>query len=129
MNLSNFLLSLTIGIIITSQLSCAYENEEDLYNIGVEPIDSCGITVVSYSSDIVPILDVSCNNACHNENTRFGNVILDSYDNVNTFVLNGKLLGTIKHEDGFSPMPQGGKLENCEINLVEKWVEEGALNN
>jgi hypothetical protein len=31
---------------------------------------------------------------------------------------------------GFKAMPQGGnKLDQCDINKIQKWVNAGALNN
>jgi hypothetical protein len=42
----------------------------------------------------------------------------------------GKLLGTINHAAGFSPMPKGGaKLSSCRIATIKKWIDAGMLNN
>ena len=39
-------------------------------------------------------------------------------------------MGAIRHDNGFSPMPQdGGQLNNCQLGLFEAWISEGAQNN
>ena len=43
---------------------------------------------------------------------------------------NGKLYGSVNHSPGFAPMPQsGGKLGNCQILTIKKWIDGGILNN
>ena len=103
---------------------CYYDVEEELY-----PMLGCESTDMSYSMDIVPILSANCYE-CHNAAANNGNVTLDSYENLITYVNNGKLLGVIRHEPGFPPMPQNrSKLLECNIEKIENWVAEGALNN
>ena len=103
--------------------SCYYDVEEELYPGGCETIN------LSYSQDIVPILENNCL-SCHNQASNFGNVTLEGYDNVLLFVTNGELLGSIKHESGFSPMPQNAaQLVECDIEKIETWIADGAPNN
>ena len=67
---------------------------------------------------------------CHNAATQSGGLILENYDGLRVVATNGRLLGALKRLPGFSPMPKGGnKLSDCEINIVEKWVNAGAPNN
>jgi mono/diheme cytochrome c family protein len=45
-------------------------------------------------------------------------------------IANNKLLGSIKHLQGFSQMPKnGGQISQCEIDAIEKWVNAGYPNN
>ena len=38
-------------------------------------------------------------------------------------------MGAITHATGFIPMPNGGgKLADCEISQLQKWIDNGALN-
>ncbi len=124
-------ITLFLGAILligSVEMGCYYDNEEDLYNGGGDP-DSCNVRDnISYMDDLVPILDTECN-TCHNANDRFGNVILDTYDNLAPYVNNGKLMGVINHESGLSPMPPSSKLETCDIARFEKWINEGAADN
>jgi hypothetical protein len=105
--------------------SCYYDVEEILY-----PDTECDIEMMSYTNDIVPILSDNCY-TCHNTQARFGNIILDSHQELSKyFTTNDLLLGAIKHNPGFSAMPQGApKLLDCQINKIEAWINQGAPNN
>jgi len=118
-----------IALIGGIEMGCYYDNEEELFGIVDEP-GTCDIDSVSYSVDLVPLLDLHCNIACHSSSIVKGGVILDDYDNVTIYVNDGTLLGSIRHDAGFSRMPQGeDKLDICIIELFENWVAEGALDN
>jgi len=102
---------------------CYYDNVTDLYPNG------CNVIDVSYSRNLVPILDANCL-SCHNDLSQQGGVVLEEYEDVLRYVENGELLGSIKHEDGFEPMPlTGGKLTNCQIKKFEAWIDAGAFDN
>jgi len=90
---------------------------------------SCNTDNMSFSATIEPILDLKCV-GCHNPNNVSGGVLLSSYADVKTVVDNGSLLGAIKWEPGFTNMPfNGNQLPACEIDQIEAWINQGALNN
>jgi hypothetical protein len=67
---------------------------------------------------------------CHNAASNFGNIKLETYEQVVQRVEDGRLLGAIRHESGFSPMPQGNpKLSDCQIAQIEAWIDEGYPQN
>lgn len=104
--------------------SCYYDVEELLY-----PDVECDTAMISYTDDVVPILSQNCY-SCHNAQARFGNVIIDSHDEVVKYTINDQLVGVINHLPGFSPMPQGNpKMLDCQIEKIEAWIDQGALNN
>lgn len=116
-------LFLKISLFITFP-SCYYDNEEDLF-----PPDDCQLDQVTYSGDIIPILQQRCYN-CHGPGQNQGNLNFEDYDGLQRIVGTGQLLGSVRHEAGFSPMPEGaGMIPECEIRKLEKWIEEGAPNN
>ncbi len=89
----------------------------------------CDTANVSFTQDIWPVINATCK-GCHSGATPSGGIDLSDYTGVNTVALNGKLLGAINWEQGFTPMPQGGnKLSDCTIAKVKKWVEDGAPDN
>jgi hypothetical protein len=88
----------------------------------------CDTTAYTYAAIIKPILLNSCV-GCHKPGSLGGNIDLSTYANVKVQADNGKLLGSVTHTIGYSPMPQGGKLPDCEITQIKKWVEAGALDN
>lgn len=112
------------AILLLTAISCAYNVEEELY-----PPDECNTTSLSYSVDIAPIIETRCFE-CHDEQAVPSGIRLDGYDNLKAMVDIGRLLGAIRHESGFSPMPKDqGKLPECEILKIQQWVQDGALNN
>jgi Planctomycete cytochrome C len=84
---------------------------------------------VQYSLHIAPLMQTHCV-GCHSGTTPAGNIHLSSYNYVKSQVTSGKLYGSISHTAGFSAMPKnGGKLPDCKITLVKKWIDAGATNN
>jgi len=118
-------LILLIPIFLIAMLSrCTYNVEEELY-----PKTDCDTDNISYSIDVVPILQNNCYE-CHSEAVNQAGITLEGYNNLKTYVDNGRFLGAIKHEPGFSPMPQGRpQLPDCQIAKIEQWILDGAQNN
>lgn len=123
---TNMIKSIMILLTLTFLIqSCYYDNEEELYP---QPA-ACDTTNVSYSNDVWPIISSNCT-SCHSGGAPQGNVSLENYDDIVIAAKNGSLLGTIKHEDGWSPMPKGGgMLNDCDISKIEIWVDDGTPNN
>lgn len=89
----------------------------------------CDTSNITYSGFVQGVLTNSCV-GCHNASSANGGVELQTYAGVAAAVNNGTLLGTIKHANGFSPMPQyQSKLDQCTIAKIEAWVNSGAQNN
>ena len=87
---------------------------------------------VSYSFTIKPVLQSNCYTCHSNANASgFGaNIRLEDYNDVKAVSDDGRLLGSIRHESGYSPMPKGGsKLSDCTILQIEIWIENGSQNN
>jgi len=89
---------------------------------------ACDPTSFTYAAIIQPIINNQCV-GCHKPGSLSGNIDLSTYSLVKVQVNNGKLLGSITHDVGFSPMPQGTKLSDCQITQVKNWINAGALNN
>jgi len=104
---------------------CYYDNEEDLY-----PQNStCDTTNVTYSTTVFPLISSRCT-GCHTGIGAGGNVPLDGYDNIVAAAKNGSLMGSIRHESGWSPMPKNtGQLDDCSIRKLEIWIADGTPNN
>jgi len=105
--------------------SCSYDSVENLY----PATGDCDTTNISYTNDIWPIIDSNCT-SCHSGNAPSGNVNLENYDQIKAAGINGSLLGVIKHESGWSPMPKGtSKLPDCDIMKIETWGNNGYPDN
>ncbi len=121
-----------IGSIITGCLflnSCYYDSEEYLFP---ELNSGCDTTNVTYSTTIQPMLQSYCY-SCHRNSVASGSgggIKLEDFNDVKIAADNGSLLGSISHNNGYSPMPKGGtKLADCKITQTHVWIENGALND
>ena len=113
-------------IVSLGMSSCYYDNRDDLYQY---VITACDSSAVLYHQQVVTILDAQCT-SCHNAGLAEGGVRLDSYSHLLPYVNNGRLLGAIRHEQGYQPMPSASqKLSDCDLSVIEKWVQGGAPNN
>ena len=108
---------------------CYYDSEESLYP---QISNSCDTVNVSFGGTTKDILQASCL-TCHSSSNAAalgGAIRLENYSDLIIQVNNGKLMGAIRHEPGYSAMPQGGgKLSDCEIIQLQAWINGGALNN
>jgi cytochrome c5 len=117
------ILTLITGTLWLTQ-GCYYDKEEYLY-----PAGNCDTTAVTYAAKVAPIFQSNCY-SCHNTSSALGSVILDTHAGAALVANDGRLMGTISHSSGFSPMPQGGnKMSDCNINIIKTWVDAGAPNN
>ena len=112
-----------IGFIAFLQ-SCTYDKEV------IVPVSSCPDTLnVSFVARVAPLLRANCF-SCHGNGSTEGNVSLETYDKIRALAESGRLLGSISHDAGFAAMPEGaGKLDDCSIETVRAWIQEGAENN
>lgn len=104
--------------------SCVSNVEEELY-----PPETCDTTQVRYSGTIAPIIELNCY-SCHEGEQSVSGIPLNGYNNLKAMVDAGRLVGSLRHLDGFSPMPQNASaLPECELLKIEKWVDDGAPDN
>jgi mono/diheme cytochrome c family protein len=102
--------------------SCYYDNGDALGGL------VCDTNSVAYSNQVRAILDNNCME-CHDAGG-IATLKLENYDQVSTVALSGQLLGSIRHEDNYEPMPRNKpQLNPCNIRQIEIWVSDGAPNN
>lgn len=126
--------SLLAGIFV----SCTFYNKEQQY-----PLVSCTadtLSTVSFSKNVVPIFQQNCAlSGCHTVAARAGNLVLDSSvaytdlwkagtgyidtSNPAASLLYSQLVSTT------TPMPPTGKLDDCSIEMIVKWMQQKAKNN
>jgi len=107
--------------------SCTSANKEQLVPKSCKTDDS--LYKVSYSNDIVPLFESRCY-SCHGNgmNETSGGHNLQDTTELNSYIEDGRLRGNINQEPGFFPMPPppDTKLSDCEINLVNTWIDQGS---
>jgi len=133
--------SLTLPVTFSPESARDYfVSLEILSNAPDSPLDidlfGNGYTILSWSSDVQPILNPSCG-ACHGNS---GGLSIQSYTELmaggdnGAAVLPGNGAGSLlvrrMRGDGGSLMPWGGPaLADSTIQLIESWIDQGALDN
>jgi hypothetical protein len=109
-----FVLLIVLGIVF---YSCSKDNTSD-YSL----ISNCTDTV-SYSQDIVPILENNCN-GCHNAGAGGYSFTDHTQTAANASAILNSMYGTTQL------MPLGGPaLPDSLIQKVQCWINQGKLNN
>ena len=104
--------------------ACTWNSEEELYGI-----DDCDTTLVTWEYPIRDILATYCVD-CHNEDLSYNGVRHDVYELELIVVNDGRLNGVVNHLPGYPQMPyQQPKLPDCELLLINTWLERGAPEN
>ena len=96
-------------------------------------LTSCATgSMVSFASDVKPILDQNCT-VCHGGGNASAGINLSSYKGIMDASVvipsdsaKSKIARVIKSGD----MPQGGlRLSDDQLTIIENWIDEGALDN
>ncbi len=89
----------------------------------------CNSEETSFADNILPLIQNKCY-GCHQPSNTQGDVNLSDYAHIRTFAVNGLLMGTIKHDQGYQPMPpSGNQLTECQRAQIQNWIIEGAQDN
>jgi len=98
--------------------------------------DECGIeTEVSFSADIVPLITTYCSEPAgaplchHSANNTTGKGSYDTYDGVvaDIDLIDLRTIVDRNMPPDYSPGPTS--MEDCEVALLQRWIEEGAADN
>ena len=116
--------SILFILIVWAFFSCTFYSEEELYGI-----KDCDTTLVTWEHPIRDILATYCVQ-CHNGELSYGGVRHDVYELELIVVNDGRLNGVVNHLPGYPQMPyQRPKLPDCELLLINTWLERGAPEN
>lgn len=116
------ILCLAAGLVSWS--GCYYDNEEELYEHYYNQ-NKCD-TAVTFSNTILPIIKGNCAiSGCHVAGGS-GNGIFENYDNVKAKVDNGTLRNRVLVQ---KDMPPAQPLNDCQLQQIEIWLDEGAPDN
>ena len=91
--------------------------------------NSCDTSSFTFTLAIKPIMQNKCM-GCHTGVSASANIDLSTHAGVKAAAQSGRLMGSVKHLNGYSAMPPGGiKMPDCEITQLQKWIDAGMLNN
>ncbi len=117
---------LSAGVFAASFMGCSKQSEDK-----IAPPLPCDTTNISYSIQIVAILQDNCYSCHGNGNTGgSGGINLNTYINLKYYADNGYLVGNVTHAPGYIGMPYGKPaLPACDQNTIRAWVNQGTKNN
>lgn len=105
----------SIGLVL---FSCTKEK--------VTPIDPACTSIISFSNDILPIIEANCV-SCHDQGNASGGYNLSTYSKISANA--SAILGSMKG-NGYQLMPQGGPaLPDSIIMKFSCWIQQGKLDN
>lgn len=90
--------------------------------------------IYGLAADVRPLLLSNGCMSCHNTAASAGSgggIDLETYTTLKTVADNGRLLCSIEHGNGCTPMPfgTGTKIPDSDIALIETWINACALDN
>ncbi len=89
----------------------------------------CDTLDVSYSTRIEPLILSNCS-GCHDSVDPTAGLSLTSYDQISEIALSGSLQSSLLGMNGFTLMPfNGNELSDCQIRMIELWIDNGAPND
>ena len=110
--------------------SCTNDKAQDILTptTPTTPGSDCDTaSVISYSTQIVPIINTNCI-SCHGAAN--GGTKLHDWTNVHANASSGKLFSSVSQDGSALQMPQGAaKLSDCDIEKIRKWVAAGSPDN
>lgn len=91
--------------------------------------NNCDTMNVTFSGQIWPVIQNSCL-GCHSGINPSGGLLLTDHSKIVAATNEGRLLGSIRHESGYSPMPQNlPRLNDCVLTQFQKWIDDGTPEN
>jgi cytochrome c5 len=87
----------------------------------------CNTEVVSFAADVTTIITNNCL-SCHSGANPNAGVLLTNYSEIATYAQSGLLMNVLTGT-GAPTMPPTGQLDNCSIDKIQKWINDGSPNN
>ena len=82
--------------------------------------------LITYNADVKVIIDTNCV-GCHGSVSPQAGLSLVTYQQVRSAAENGNLIARMNNP--LNPMPQGGLLDTATRAVIDKWADDGFLEN
>jgi hypothetical protein len=82
--------------------------------------------LLSYSSDIAPIINQHCAGSCHSAAKKAYGIDLSNYESVAEEAAKKRFMGSLNHEGLYPKMPKKAeKLDSLTLQKISCWIETG----
>jgi uncharacterized membrane protein len=116
-----------LSVLLVFILNACLQDKQTV--LGPKTCSTSPSSQVSFTKDIFPIIKINCLQ-CHDAKNHFGGIVIENYTQIAESGKSGELYNTIQiSSNGKAYMPKGGRLMDFEIDLIQAWVKQGALNN
>lgn len=88
-----------------------------------ECFEGCDSTNASFAGVIWPMMEQNCT-GCHNAGYPGGGIVIEGKDDLVALAKNGSLMGSVRWEPAYARMPISKQLSDCDIGLLQKWMDE-----
>ena len=125
--------SIVIALVYLFIISCTNDKGIPLPFIN-KPIQGCDSSNISYSAAVQPILKNNCY-SCHSTASGSGGLDLENFSSLKNyleyFYRNDSIYGSkfshiINQKGSVLYMPPTGKLNDCDLLIINKWIRVGA---
>lgn len=93
-----------------------------------ECLEDCNLGSVSFAADVQPIISNNCA-SCHTGATPTGGIVFSNHSEIAALANSGKLMNALTASNGISQMPPSGQIDDCNMDKITKWIEDGTPNN
>ena len=89
-----------------------------------ECTEGCDTSNASFAQVIWPMMEQYCI-GCHNAGFPGGGIVIGGFDDLVALAVNGSLMGSVRWESAYANMPTSKALSDCDIALLQKWIDDG----
>ena len=117
--------------VVTLMFASCYKDNFRKRHPSVSAATPCDTTgVISYSAQIVPIINNYCIN-CHNSPSTPQDLSTYSGVQASSQGKQAKLYGSVAWDGTAQQMPQGSstQISTCDIRKIKLWIDQGSQNN
>lgn len=129
---------LVLLLAVCAIASCKHDPYEAKQIPLAMPLNDCDPDSIYFQKDVLPIIMANCVSGCHDEVNASDGVVLTSYNRIISTAdvksgnaSNSKLYEVLIESDVDDRMPPSpnAALSAENIEIIRKWIEQGALNN
>jgi len=86
--------------------------------------DGCDTSNVTFTATIWPMMQKYCT-GCHSAANPGGGIVIAGHSDLVKLAQDGSLMGSVRWEQGYAGMPTNQQMSECDISLLQKWIDDG----